>query len=69
MAEEKIKKRVAAKKMEEAEARRKQDEDARKLKALQLVRAMLGPAVQEGQRCAKVACSKWYYSTLSLGHR
>ncbi|KYO41631.1 inner centromere protein isoform X2 [Alligator mississippiensis] len=36
LAEEKIKKRVAAKKMEEAEARRKQDEDARKLKALQL---------------------------------
>lgn len=37
LAEEKIKKRVAARKMEEAEARRRQEEEARRQKALQQV--------------------------------
>lgn len=39
LAEDKVKKKVAAKKLEELEARRKQEEDARKKRALQLVRA------------------------------
>lgn len=38
MAEGKIKKRAVAKKLEELEARRKQEEDARKQRALQLVK-------------------------------
>lgn len=37
LAEEKIKKKVAARKMEEAEARRRQEEEARRQKALQQV--------------------------------
>lgn len=37
LAEEKIKKRVAARKMEEAEARRRQEEEARRQRALQQV--------------------------------
>lgn len=37
LAEEKVKKKVAAKKMGDVEARRRQEEEARKQKALQLV--------------------------------
>lgn len=48
LAEEKIKKRVAARKMEEAEARRRQEEEARRQRALQQV-CMCEPVLSHRQ--------------------
>jgi len=68
LAEEKIRKKAAAKKMEEAEARRRHDEEVRKQKALQQVCAGAHPIVLHAIRMAAIChrlCRQgiqWEYS-------
>lgn len=64
MAEEKVKKAVAAKKKEELEARRKQEEEACRQKALQLVRWQVEEH-QEGV-APSVLVASWFLNLASV---